>query len=138
MPRKRKKNTTPQTPQQSRPAVPPVSAEPNPSAKDTSKTPAPPTPQQKPQQKPQRQEPKPTFFTESEQDELFTMTERDAQMVARARMDEMFQDENTDSIKQQLAAAEAQYRQFQQRSTEQQSRRLREAARPRRGWPTNR
>lgn len=135
MPRKRKKNTTPQTPQQSRPAVPPVSAEPNPSAKDTSKTPAPPTPQQESQ----RQEPKktpPTFFTESEQDELFTMTERDAQTVARARMDEMFQDE-TDNIKHQLAAAEAQYRQFQQRSTERRNRRLREAARPHRGRPTN-
>ena len=89
---------------------------------------------------PQRQEPKktpPTLFTESEQDELFTMTERDATAVARARMDEMFQDE-TDNIKQQLAAAEAQYRQFQQRSTEQQSRRLREAARPRRGRPMTR
>ena len=140
MPKKRKKNTN-QNLQLSRPAVPPVSAEPNPSEKSTPESsptnPTPPTPQ------PQRQEPEPkkdtpTLFTETQRDELMDMTETERNRVIPAAMDEMFQDDETDSIKQQLAAAEALYSQNQRRSTEQRSRRLRDAARPRRGWPTAR
>ena len=140
MPRKRKKkNTQNQNLQQSRPAVSAIPAEPNHSAKSTPESsPTNPTPS-KPQ--PQRQEPKkttPTLFTESERDELFTMTEKDATTVARARMGEVFPDEEDSDIKQQLAAAEAQHRQFQRNSTERQARRLRDAARPRRGRPMTR
>ena len=137
MPKKRKRNAQPhQNPQQSRPAVPPVPAEPNHSGKSTPESsPTNPTPL-KPQ--PQRQEPEtkantPTLFTETQRDELYSMTESERERVIPAAMDEMFQDDQDDSIKQQLVAAEALHRQFQRRSTEQQSRRLREAARPQRG-----
>lgn len=138
MPKKRKKkNVQPQqNPQQSRPAVSQMPAEPNHSEKSTPESsPTNPTP---PKPQPQRLEPEtkkntPTLFTETQRDELYSMTESERERVIPAAMDEMFQDEQDDSIKQQLAAAEALHRQFQRRSTEQQSRRLREAARPQRG-----
>ena len=139
MPRKRKKkNTQNLNPPESRPAVPEVPAEPNPSAKSTPESsptnPTPPTPQ------PQRQEPEtktntPTLFTETQRGELYSMTESERERVIPAAMNEMFPDDENARIKQQLAEAEALYSQNQRRSPEQQARRLREAARPQRGRP---
>ena len=134
MPKKRKKNTQNLNPQQSRPAVSKMPAEPNLSPTDTPTSSSTPVPPPTPEQKPKTSTP--ALFTESQRDELFTMTERDATAVARARMNEVFPDDENENIKQQLAAAEALYSQNQRRSTEQRSRRLRDAAWPRRGRPT--
>ena len=141
MVRKRKRNLTPrQNPQQSRPAVPEVLAEPNPSPTDTPTSSPTPTPPPTPRQKsiPERQEPKkttPTLFTETERDELFTMTERDATTVARARMSEVFPDEENIDIKEQLAAAEALYSRNQRSRLADNGKILSEAVRPQRGRP---
>lgn len=132
MPKKRKKNLQPR--QLIKPSVPQVPTEHGHCASDTPKSS--PTPATTPPPPPQPQKQLPTLFTTAEQDELWEMSENEAELVVQARMNEIFdKDGHDEKMKRQLAEAEARYNKMRSELETRSSGLLSEAARPQRGRP---
>ena len=134
MPKKRKKNLQPR--QQIKPSVPQVSEERDRCESATSTSPTKPTPATTPPPPPQPRKQLPTLFTTAEQDELLEMSESEIEQVVQARMNEIFDNDGHDEKrKRELAEAEARHNGMRSRLEADNSKLLREAARPQRGRP---